>query len=68
MMKAIFSDSKQAFYRFATTLPIPPVPEDSWKEYITGKFREARIEIDEESTAFILKKTIPTKPKEPLIT
>lgn len=38
MMRALFGDSKEAFYRFATILPLPPIPEGAWTEYIASKF------------------------------
>lgn len=38
MMKTLFGEHRQAFYRFATILPIPPVPEEAWVEYIARKF------------------------------
>jgi hypothetical protein len=38
MMQALFSGRKQAFYRFATMLPIPAISEDDWLPYIERKF------------------------------
>lgn len=43
MMKTLFAEHKQAFYRFATILPIPPVPEEAWINYIKSKFTERNI-------------------------
>ncbi|MGB9804897.1 AAA family ATPase [Desulfofundulus sp.] len=57
LMKNIFATSKQAFYRFALTLPIPPIPEDAWTEYIAGKFDSAGFGIDEDSIREIVKLT-----------
>ncbi|WP_053006276.1 hypothetical protein [Desulfosporosinus acididurans] len=30
MMNTIFGDKRQAFYRFATILPIPSIPSEAW--------------------------------------
>ncbi len=30
MMKTLFSDKREAFYRFATILPLPPIPAIAW--------------------------------------
>ncbi|WP_242839597.1 AAA family ATPase [Desulfofundulus thermocisternus] len=57
IMKALFSNRKEAFYRFAVILPIPSIPEDSWVTYITRKFAEQNIEVDSEITRGILQKT-----------
>jgi len=43
LMKAIFSSQKQAFYRFATALPIPPIPDAAWIDYITTRYLESGI-------------------------
>ena len=43
MMNTIFGDKSQAFYRFATILPIPPIPTDAWKKYLSRKFLERKI-------------------------
>ncbi len=57
LMKNIFASSKQAFYRFALTLPIPPIPEDAWIEYIARKFASAGLTADEDSIREIVKLT-----------
>ncbi|AEG13866.1 ATPase [Desulfofundulus kuznetsovii DSM 6115] len=57
LMKNIFASSKQAFYRFALTLPIPPIPEDAWIEYIARKFASAGLTADEDSVREIVKLT-----------
>lgn len=43
MMNTIFGDKKQAFYRFATILPIPSIPSEAWVEYISRKFQAQKI-------------------------
>ncbi|WP_425806349.1 ATP-binding protein [Desulfitobacterium sp. Sab5] len=47
MMNTIFGDKKQAFYRFATILPIPSIPSESWVEYISRKFQAQKITISD---------------------
>lgn len=57
MMNSLFGNRREAFYRFAVVLPIPSVPEESWLEYISRKFKERGIEADEAAVKEILKKT-----------
>lgn len=47
MMQALFSGRKQAFYRFATMLPIPAISEDDWLPYIERKFASRGINSSE---------------------
>jgi len=48
MMQTLFSGRKEAFYRFATMLPIPGIAEDDWVPYITQKFTSRNIRADED--------------------
>jgi hypothetical protein len=57
MMKTLFADRKEAFYRFATVLPIPSIPDNSWLTYIARKFAEQHIQVDDQTIAEILRKT-----------
>ncbi len=57
MMNTLFGNRKEAFYRFAVVLPIPPIPEDSWLEYIAKKFAEQHIKADDRVIEEILRKT-----------
>ncbi|KLU61793.1 archaeal ATPase [Peptococcaceae bacterium CEB3] len=54
MMKTIFSNQNQAFYRFAISLPVPPIPPEAMAQYITKKFTEQDIEILPEAIRMIL--------------
>ena len=54
MMNTIFGDKRQAFYRFATILPIPPIPTEAWKEYLSRKFLEKKIAANDGSFIEIL--------------
>jgi hypothetical protein len=54
MMNTIFGDKRQAFYRFATILPIPPIPTEAWKEYFSRKFLEQKIVVNDRSFSEIL--------------
>lgn len=54
MMNTIFGDKRQAFYRFATILPIPPIPTEAWKEYLSRKFLEHKIAVNDRSISEIL--------------
>jgi len=55
MMQSLFGGKKHAFYRFATVLPIPQIPEDAWASYIAYKFKEKDIEI---SSDYVLKEIV----------
>lgn len=55
MMQALFGGKKQAFYRFAAVLPIPPISEEAWTGYIARKFNEKNIEI---SSDYVLKEIV----------
>ncbi|AFV11683.1 ATPase [Thermacetogenium phaeum DSM 12270] len=57
MMNSLFGNRREAFYRFAVVLPIPPIPEDSWRMYISQKFKEQHIKADEKVIREILQKT-----------
>ena len=54
MMNTIFGDKRQAFYRFATILPIPPIPTEAWKEYLSRKFPVQRIAVNDRSISEII--------------
>jgi hypothetical protein len=57
LMNSIFSHTQQAFYRFATILPIPPIPDDAWVSYITRKFNDRHCTADEQLIRDALKMT-----------
>lgn len=54
-MQSLFAEKKHAFYRFATVLPIPQIPEEAWMGYITRKFNEKGINI---SSDYVLKEIV----------
>ena len=54
MMNTIFGDKKQAFYRFATILPIPQIPSEAWIGYITGKFQNKNISVSGSTISEVL--------------
>ena len=54
MMNTIFGDKRQAFYRFATILPIPSIPTEAWKTYLSGKFLEQKISVNDRAISEIL--------------
>jgi AAA+ ATPase superfamily predicted ATPase len=57
IMDTLFGNRKEAFYRFATILPIPPIPEDAWIEYIIEKFNDRSINTEYEIVKEILSRT-----------
>lgn len=54
MMNTIFGDKRQAFYRFATMLPLPPITREAWNEYLSSKFAEKRIVVKGNSISEII--------------
>jgi uncharacterized protein len=54
MMNTIFGDKKQAFYRFATILPIPSITSEAWVEYISAKFQKQKFLISDRVVSEIL--------------
>lgn len=54
MMNTVFGDKKQAFYRFATILPIPPIPSEAWIEYISCKFLAQKFTITDRAISEVL--------------
>jgi uncharacterized protein len=57
LMQTIFSDRRQAFYRFATLLELPPVPFAAWREYIATRLASFNIEITEPALDLLLERT-----------
>lgn len=57
IMDTLFGNRKEAFYRFATILPIPLIPENAWIKYIIEKFNERGINAEYEIVQDILKRT-----------
>jgi len=55
IMSTIFGDKKQAFYRFATMLPIPPISNEAWEKYISRKFEDNKITVTNMSISELLK-------------
>ena len=54
MMNTIFGSKNQAFYRFATILPLPDIAEEAWMMYIRKKYKERNMEINDDSLKHIL--------------
>lgn len=55
MMQTLFSGRQEAFYRFATMLPIPGIKEDEWIPYIISKFASRQIEASESTVRAIVR-------------
>ena len=53
-MQTLFSGRQEAFYRFATMLPIPVIKEDEWIPYIVSKFTSRQIEASESAARAIV--------------
>ncbi|GBF32869.1 hypothetical protein DCCM_1065 [Desulfocucumis palustris] len=57
IMDTLFGNRKEAFYRFATILPIPPIPENAWIKYIIERFSHRGINTEYEIIKEILNRT-----------
>ncbi|MHB1651872.1 MAG: AAA family ATPase, partial [Desulfitobacteriaceae bacterium] len=55
VMNNIFGGPDQAFYRFATILPLPPISSLAWSEYIEKKFEERGIRCNDQAIREIIK-------------
>jgi len=57
LMQAIFADRRQAFYRFATLMSMPPIPEAAWKAYIFRRFEEHRMSMSDTGFRMLYERT-----------
>ncbi|BDG59389.1 AAA family ATPase [Caldinitratiruptor microaerophilus] len=57
LLRTIFGDRRQAFYRFATLLQLPPVPEHAWEEYIRRRLADHDLTISGPALDTLLSKT-----------
>mgnify|MGYP001431210269 CR=1 FL=1 len=57
MLKTIFADRRQAFYRFAVQRDLPPIPKEAWEEYLTRKFRLAGKTITPAALSMLIEET-----------
>lgn len=57
LMRTIFGDRRQAFYRFASLLDLPPIPPQAWEEYIKRRLEEHGIGITKPALLTLLEKT-----------
>ena len=57
LLNTIFADRRQAFYRFATFLQLPLVPENEWRLYIEDKLSKENMRITESAIKLLLERT-----------
>lgn len=57
VMRALFGESRQAFYRFAYPLELPPIPDAAWRGYIATKLRDLGRDASDGALAAILEAT-----------
>ena len=57
MLKTLFSNRRQAFYRFAVQNDLPPVPDAAWRKYLVAKFSSVGMEITPAALDLILNET-----------
>lgn len=44
LMQTIFADRRQAFYRFATMMELPPIASDEWHVYLSKRFADSQMQ------------------------
>ena len=57
LLTTLFADRRQAFYRFATILPLPQIPYAKWRTYIVVKLKESVMTMTEPALDWLLDKT-----------
>ncbi len=57
LLRTIFADRRHAFYRFATLLHLPPIPDEAWEAYITRRLSEHGLAITPAALRTLLDKT-----------
>lgn len=57
LMRTIFADRRQAFYRFATMIDLPPIPEEAWREYVARRFEENGMQLTEPAFRMLVSRT-----------
>lgn len=57
ILKTLFSDRREAFYRFAAMKELPPVPSEAWMEYLRRKFESAGIKTSSVALEVMIRET-----------
>lgn len=57
VMRALFGQSRQAFYRFAYPLELPPIPDGAWRDYIAAKLGDLGRGATDAAMAVVLEAT-----------
>lgn len=57
LMRTLFANQRQAFYRFATFCPLPEIPHDAWAAYIENKFENGGLSVTPTAMNLILDRT-----------
>jgi len=56
-MQTTFADRRQAFYRFATLLPLPAIADVAWERYLTERFATFGLTITSSAMEWLLEKS-----------
>lgn len=57
LLRALFAQQHSAFYRFALPLPMPPVPDAAWREYLVRKLGQYGVTITGAAASLLLERT-----------
>jgi AAA+ ATPase superfamily predicted ATPase len=57
MTRGIFADRRQAFYRFALLLELPPIRDHEWREYLGRKFASLGLSVTPAAIDVLIEKT-----------
>jgi hypothetical protein len=57
LLYALFADRRQALYRFALLLDLPPIPAAAWSAYLARKFHDVGMRTSDVAVAELLRQT-----------
>ncbi len=57
LMQTIFADRRQAFYRFATMMELPPVPAEAWHTYLSKRYMDSRMQFTDPAFRLMMDRT-----------
>lgn len=57
LLRTIFADRHQAFYRFATLLELPPIPAAAWEEFLKRRLGEHGLKASRPGLELLLEQT-----------
>ncbi len=56
-LRTLFTDRREAFYRFASIKELPPVPAEAWMEYLRRKYESAGVKTSSVALELMIRET-----------